>query len=460
MEQIPVGVRFICSHLMETSQMFTRNTIALAVGAFSLATSGFADARGGPVKIYGGGSSLPAIAYVGTSWSNSTPDASLTSIPDAGSLFAQVASSVTASYCRTGIGLKVFIGGQTTTLNGVTYPIEADGSCPATGFSAPAGQFDPNFVALDTPMSSSEYTTFLANQAEHIEPVQLPAIVGSVAIEYNNADVTSTLNLTDAQICGIFDGQINNWSQLGFPAKPITVVYRSDSSGTTFSFTNHLAKVCNSSALIYNTNSTFASAYFTGYALPAGAVGKSGNPLVATTIPTIDGAIGYAEYAEAKLELTNLGLPVTVANVNGFNPATPSAAFLSNAAVLKADSVLASTNQANGQPAVVTLASLGIAPTVANCLYLIDPASYATSTTSYPIVAVSNLLAYQKVQTVGTSTTTVYKTVQTLMKAPYNTTYQTNVLAGSFGAGYAFLPSANGQVGKTLNGRVASCVVQ
>jgi len=449
--------------------MFTRNKIALAVGAIALASSGVAAARGA-VKIYGGGATLPAIAYVGTSWSNSNPDSRLTSIPDAGSLFAQVASSVTASYCQTGSGTgrKVLIGGQTTTFNGVTYPIEADGNCPAfgdtvtpvNGFAAPVGQLDTNFAASDAPMSSSEYTTFLANQAEHIEPVQLPAIVGSVAIEYNNADVTSTLNLTDAQICGIFDGQINNWSQLGFPAKPITVVYRSDSSGTTFSFTNHLAKVCNSSALIYNTNSTFASAYFTGYALPAGAVGKSGNPLVATTIPTIDGAIGYAEYADAKLELTNLGLPVTVATVNGFSPATPSASFLSNAAVLKADSVLASTNQANGQPAVVTLASLGVTPAVANCLYLIDPASYATSTTSYPIVAVSNLLASQKVQTVGTSTTTVYKTVQALMKAPYNTTYQTNVLAGSFGAGYAFLPSANGQVGKTLNGRVAKCVVQ
>jgi ABC-type phosphate transport system substrate-binding protein len=63
------------------------------------------------------------------------------------------------------------------------------------------------------------------------------------------------LTLTDSQICGIFSGQLTDWGQVVTltskeePA-PINVVYRSDSSGTTFLLTNHFydagqGSVCN-----------------------------------------------------------------------------------------------------------------------------------------------------------------------------------------------------------------------
>jgi ABC-type phosphate transport system substrate-binding protein len=70
------------------------------------------------------------------------------------------------------------------------------------------------------------------------------------------ADFTK-LTLTDAQICGIFSGQITNWGTVatlpkGVTSAPITVVYRADSSGNTFLLTNHfydagLGNVCNAS---------------------------------------------------------------------------------------------------------------------------------------------------------------------------------------------------------------------
>ena len=78
---------------------------------------------------------------------------------------------------------------------------------------------------------------------------------------------------------------------LTLPATPITVVRRSDGSGTTFLFTDYLAK---SSA---EWKTTVGSA--TAVAWPEG-VGGKGNEGVASYVQRIKGSIGYVEYAYAK----------------------------------------------------------------------------------------------------------------------------------------------------------------
>jgi phosphate transport system substrate-binding protein len=75
------------------------------------------------------------------------------------------------------------------------------------------------------------------------------------------------------------------------PADNITVVYRSDGSGTTFLWTNYLSKV----------HADFKTTVGEGTSVkwPAG-VGGKGNEGVASYVQKINGAIGYVEYAYAK----------------------------------------------------------------------------------------------------------------------------------------------------------------
>ncbi len=78
---------------------------------------------------------------------------------------------------------------------------------------------------------------------------------------------------------------------VSLPNKAISVVHRSDGSGTTFLFTNYLSKV----------SSAWNSAVGAGTAVkwPTG-VGGKGNEGVANYVSRIAGSIGYVEYAYAK----------------------------------------------------------------------------------------------------------------------------------------------------------------
>lgn len=81
--------------------------------------------------------------------------------------------------------------------------------------------------------------------------LELPAYISPIAIAFNLEGVT-TLNLQPATIAGIFAQQITSWDapeiaadnpDATLPAQPITVVHRSDGSGTTENFQEYLAAV-------------------------------------------------------------------------------------------------------------------------------------------------------------------------------------------------------------------------
>jgi phosphate transport system substrate-binding protein len=108
------------------------------------------------------------------------------------------------------------------------------------------------------------------------------------------------LKLTGSLVADIYLGKITKWNDkaltalnpsLKLPDQAIAPVYRSDGSGTTFNFTDYLAKVSPEWKDKIGVN---ASVQF-----PVGLGGK-GNEGVAAFTSRTDGAIGYVEYAYAK----------------------------------------------------------------------------------------------------------------------------------------------------------------
>jgi phosphate transport system substrate-binding protein len=131
--------------------------------------------------------------------------------------------------------------------------------------------------------------------------LQFPAIMGGVVPVYNIRGIASgQITLTGQQLADIYLGKIARWNDpaiasnnrgVKLPDQAISVVHRSDGSGTTFIFVNYLSKV----------NSEWKSKVGEGTSVkwPTG-VGGKGNEGVANYVGRIDGAIGYVEYAYAK----------------------------------------------------------------------------------------------------------------------------------------------------------------
>ena len=131
--------------------------------------------------------------------------------------------------------------------------------------------------------------------------MQFPAIIGGVVPVVNIEGIKpGELKLTGALIADIYLGKVKAWNDkaitdlnagLKLPADPITVVRRSDGSGTTFLFTNYLSKVSPDWKAKVGADAAVA--------WPEG-VGGKGNEGVSAYVQRIKGSIGYVEYAYAK----------------------------------------------------------------------------------------------------------------------------------------------------------------
>lgn len=150
-----------------------------------------------------------------------------------------------------------------------------------------------DFAGTDAPVKESDL------DAAHL--VQFPAVMGGVTIVVNVPGVASgQLKLDGATAADIFRGTITKWNDpriaklnpgLKLPGTAITISHRSDGSGTTFVFTNYLAK----------QSADFKRDVGAGNTVnwPANAVGGKGNPGVAANVMKIPGAIGYVDIADA-----------------------------------------------------------------------------------------------------------------------------------------------------------------
>jgi phosphate transport system substrate-binding protein len=130
--------------------------------------------------------------------------------------------------------------------------------------------------------------------------VQFPMVIGGVVPVVNLPGIKAgEIKLSPAVLAGIYLGRITRWNDpaiaalnegVKLPSTAVSVVHRSDGSGTTWIFTNYLAKVSKEWADQVG-NSTAVS-------WPTG-VGGKGNEGVASYVDRIKGAIGYVEYAYA-----------------------------------------------------------------------------------------------------------------------------------------------------------------
>jgi len=187
----------------------------------------------------------------------------------------------------------------------------------------------------------------LADMPEEV--LHIPTCLGAVVAAYNLPGKPE-LKFTPELMEGVFMGKITNWNdakiaavnpEVNLPDLEITVVYRSDGSGTTFIFSDYMSKV----------SAEWAEKIGAGKALqwPVG-IGAKGNPGVAGTISQTKGAIGYigSEYAFA------MGIPVASLQNQSGNFIKPSVESVSASAKgeMPADTrvSLTNTDAADGYP--------------------------------------------------------------------------------------------------------------
>jgi len=157
-----------------------------------------------------------------------------------------------------------------------------------------------DFGASDMPLKLEELDKFGL--------YQFPAIIGGNVPVYNLKGIdTRQIKFTGPLLADIWLGKINKWNDpaitklnpgIKLPDQAITVVSRSDGSGTTFIWTNYLSKV----------SPEFKSTVGEGTSVkwPVG-VGGKGNEGVASFVQKLDGSIGYVEYAYAKVNKLSYG---------------------------------------------------------------------------------------------------------------------------------------------------------
>lgn len=138
--------------------------------------------------------------------------------------------------------------------------------------------------------------------------VQFPAIMGGDVPVYNLEGIgNGELKFTGALLADIYLGKITKWNDpaiaalnkgIKLPDQDITVVHRSDGSGTTFIWVNYLSKVSPEWKAKVGEG--------TSVQWPAGTGGK-GNEGVASYVQRLKGAIGYVEYAYALQNKMSVG---------------------------------------------------------------------------------------------------------------------------------------------------------
>lgn len=184
-----------------------------------------------------------------------------------------------------------------------------------------------NFGASDVPMTASEQAAAGGGPS-----VQVPDVLGAEGIAYNlSLPRGQRLRLTGPVIARIFLGQITRWQDpaiaalnpgINLPDAPISVVHRSDGSGTTYIFSNYLSSV----------DPTWAAKVGTGRTLhwPVGE-GAEGNASVASSVFRTPFSIGYLEVSYTR----GFGLPLSQIRNQAGRYVTPSAATIAAAAAQK-----------------------------------------------------------------------------------------------------------------------------
>ena len=153
-----------------------------------------------------------------------------------------------------------------------------------------------DFGASDPPLKPADEEAIAKNGSP---AVQIPMFLGAITVSYNLPGVKTGLKLEGTTIANIYLGKIKTWNDaeikalnpgVNLPSTAITVIHRSDSSGTTAGFTSFLATV----------DPEFKAKVGEGKTVqwPTG-TGEKGNAGVAGGVQQTVGAVGYVEQAYA-----------------------------------------------------------------------------------------------------------------------------------------------------------------
>ena len=177
-------------------------------------------------------------------------------------------------------------------ISGLTVNYQPVGS--GAGITALEGK-TVDFGASDPPLKSEEETAL----GKVGEPVQIPMFLGAITVSYNLPGVATGLKLDGKTIADIFMGKVKKWndpeiagqnSGVTLPSTNITIVHRSDESGTTKGFTTFLSDVSPEWKSKIGADKTVK--------WPTG-TGAKGNDGVAAAVKQTAGAVGYVEQAYA-----------------------------------------------------------------------------------------------------------------------------------------------------------------
>ncbi len=150
-----------------------------------------------------------------------------------------------------------------------------------------------DFGASDVPMDAQELSRAKA------AVLQIPVTLGGEGIAYNLSGIAKGLRLTRQIVADIYLGKINKWNDPAIaklnpsaklPDTAITVVHRSDGSGTTYIFTDFLSKVSPEWKQKAGIGKSIQ------WPAPS-SIGGKGNEGVAGLVRQTPGAIGYVELA-------------------------------------------------------------------------------------------------------------------------------------------------------------------
>jgi phosphate transport system substrate-binding protein len=154
-----------------------------------------------------------------------------------------------------------------------------------------------DFGATDGPMNDEQIKAFVERRGCGV--LHLPMTLGADVAAYNLPGLHGDVKFTPSALAGIFLGRIKKWNDpelagvnpgLALPNVEIVVIHRSDSSGTTYVWTDYLSKVSDEWRTRVGRN--------TSVNWPTG-TGASGNQAVADFIAATPHSIGYVELTYA-----------------------------------------------------------------------------------------------------------------------------------------------------------------
>jgi phosphate transport system substrate-binding protein len=223
-------------------------------------------------------------------------------------LVAACSSSGSGSSSSSGSGLSGTLNGSGSTLQ-LVYQQQAIQSFKSVqpsitvnygGGGSGKGRTDlasnvVQFAGSDSPISSTDLPLFKGKTV-----LYFPILIAPITASYNLPGIKSGLKLDAPTLAGIFQAKITKWNDpqiasqnpgVKLPSTAITIVHRSDSSGTTQNFSEFLVEGAPS---VWKLGSDSTINW------PANSRGGNANGGVAQIIKTTAGAIGYVDYADAK----------------------------------------------------------------------------------------------------------------------------------------------------------------